>query len=67
MEDKVILTLEEVATWSYSNVIKQRKEIKRLSFTVFCLSVAWIFAARQIRKLSLEVDQLKKTDKPVSE
>lgn len=59
MEDKIILTLEEVATWSYSNVMKQRKELKRLSFAVFCLSVAGIFAAREIRKLHLEIEAMK--------
>jgi hypothetical protein len=69
MEDKIILTLEEVASWSYNNIVKQRKQIKRLSFAVFCLSVAGIFTAREIRRLSQEIEQLKPQteDKPASE
>ena len=67
MEDKIILTLEEVAAWSYNNAIKQRKEIKKLSFAVFCLSIAGVCIARDITKLRIEVRELRKANEPASE
>lgn len=66
MEDKIILTVEEVGVWAFEKFAQQEKVMKnltkankRLAFAVFCLSVAGYFAGREIEKLHAEIDALK--------
>lgn len=75
MEDKIILTLEEVANWSYDCIMKQRKVSKRLSFAVFCLSIAGYLTGKMVMDNKARITELENqvkllqqnTENPASE
>lgn len=48
MEDKIVVTAEDLGVWAYKMFKKTDNRIKRLSFAVFCLSLGGYFAAREI-------------------
>ena len=62
MEEKIVVTCEEIAIWAHNKFNKKDERIKRLSAAVF-----FITAGGMMAEMQKEIEALKQNDIPVSE
>lgn len=74
MEEKIVVTCEEIAIWAHNKFNKTDGRIKRLSAAVFFISAGGIMIARWMKQtekkmaeMQKEIEALKQNDIPVSE